>query len=45
VAAISKWFELESWDWAHSLILFKLFPIIIKSLVVGELATATGQVE
>jgi hypothetical protein len=36
VAAISKWFELASWDWAHSLRLFELFPIVIKSLVVGE---------
>jgi hypothetical protein len=35
VAAISKRFELESWDWAHSLRLFKLFPIVIKSLVLG----------
>jgi hypothetical protein len=29
VAAISKRFELESWDWAHSFCLFELFPIII----------------
>ena len=36
MAAISKRFELESWDWAHSLHLFDLCPIIIKSLVVGE---------
>jgi hypothetical protein len=36
VAAISKRFELESWDWAHSLRLFELFLIVIKSLVVGE---------
>jgi hypothetical protein len=35
VVAISKRFELESWDWAHSLRLFELFPIFIKSLVVG----------
>jgi hypothetical protein len=35
VAAISKRFELESWDWAHSLRMFELFPIVIKSLVVG----------
>ena len=35
MAAISKRFELESWDWAHSLRLFELFPIVIKSLVVG----------
>jgi hypothetical protein len=35
VAAISKRFELESWDWAHSLCIFELFPIVIKSLVVG----------
>jgi hypothetical protein len=27
VATISKRFELKSWDWAHSLHLFKLFPI------------------
>jgi hypothetical protein len=36
VAAISKRFELESWDWAHSLHLFELFSIVIKSLVVVE---------
>jgi hypothetical protein len=35
VVTISKRFELESWDWAHSLRLFELFPIVIKSLVVG----------
>jgi hypothetical protein len=35
VAAISKRFEVEICDWAHSLRLFELFPIIIKSLVVG----------
>jgi hypothetical protein len=35
VGAISKRFELESWDWAHSLRLFELFPIVIESLVVG----------
>jgi nitrate reductase NapE component len=29
VAAISKQFELESWDWAHSLRLFELLPIVI----------------
>jgi hypothetical protein len=29
VAAISKRFELESWDWAHSLRLFELFSIVI----------------
>jgi hypothetical protein len=29
VAAISKQFELESRDWAHSLHLFVLFPIVI----------------
>jgi hypothetical protein len=29
VAAISERFELENWNWAHSLCLFKLFPIII----------------
>jgi hypothetical protein len=34
VVAISKWFELESWDWAHSLFHFELFPIVIKYLVV-----------
>jgi hypothetical protein len=33
VAFISKRFELESWDWWHSLRLFELFPIVIKSLV------------
>jgi hypothetical protein len=36
VAVISKRFELESWDWAHSLCLFELFSIVIKFLVVGE---------
>jgi hypothetical protein len=36
VAAISKRFELESWDWAHFFHLFELCPIVIKSLVVGE---------
>jgi hypothetical protein len=29
VAAISKRFELESWDWARSLCLFELFLIVI----------------
>jgi hypothetical protein len=29
VVAISKRFELESWDWAYSFCLFKLFPIVI----------------
>jgi hypothetical protein len=29
VAAISKWFELESCDWAHYLRLLELFPIVI----------------
>jgi hypothetical protein len=29
VAAIYKQFELESWDWAHSLRFFELFPIVI----------------
>jgi hypothetical protein len=35
MVTISKRFELESWDWAHSLRLFELFPIVIKSLVVA----------
>jgi hypothetical protein len=43
VAAISKRFELESWDWAHSLYLFVLCPIIIKSLVLGERGVGAGE--
>ena len=45
MAAISKRFELESWDWAHSLHLFELFPIVIKSLVVGGRDGGTRDLE
>ena len=43
MVAISKRFELESWDWAHSLHLFELFPIIIKSLVLGDRGVGAGE--
>jgi hypothetical protein len=33
MAAISKQFELESWDWAHSLCLLELFPIVIYNTI------------
>jgi hypothetical protein len=33
VAAIYKWFELEIWDWAHSLCLLELFPIVINPTI------------